>query len=76
LNLHEAEERISTAQLIVRQAQENLELASGRYAAGLGNPLEVTDAQITYSNAKTSHIQALSDYNVAVAGLEKAVGVR
>ncbi|MBA3070919.1 MAG: TolC family protein, partial [Nitrospirae bacterium] len=53
-----------------------LELANGRYAAGLGNPLEVTDAQIAYSNAKTSYIQALSDYNVAMAGLEKAMGVR
>jgi len=76
LNLREAEERISTAQLIVRQAQENLELANGRYAAGLGNPVEVTDSQIAYSNAKTSHIQALSDYNVATASLEKAMGVR
>ena len=76
LNLREAEERISTAQLTVRQAQENLELANGRYAAGLGNPLEVTDAQIAYSNAKTSYIQALSDYNVAMASLEKAMGVR
>ena len=76
LNLREAEERISTAQLIVKQAQENLELANGRYAAGLGNPVEVTDSQIVYSNAKTSHIQALSDYNVAIANLEKAMGVR
>ncbi|MCX5717262.1 MAG: TolC family protein [Nitrospirae bacterium] len=76
LNLREAEERISTAQLTVKQAQENLELANGRYAAGLGNPIEVTDAQISYSNAKTSHIQALSDYNVAMASLEKAMGVR
>ncbi len=76
LNLREAEERISTAQLIVRQAQENLELASGRYVAGLGNLLEVTDAQIVYSNAKTSYIQALSDYNIATASLEKAMGVR
>ena len=76
LNLREAEERISTAQLIVKQAQENLELANGRYAAGLGNPVEVTDSQIAYSNAKTSHIQALSDYNIATASLEKAMGVR
>lgn len=76
LNLREAEERIPTAQLIVKQAQENLELANGRYAAGLSSPVEVTDAQIAYSNAKTSHIQALSDYNIAMASLEKAMGVR
>jgi outer membrane protein TolC len=76
LNLKEAEERIPAAELIVKQAEENLELANGRYAAGLGNPIEVTDAQIAYSNAKTSYIQALSDYNVAMASLEKAMGVR
>ena len=76
LNLTEAAERIPAAELVVRQADENLELANGRYAAGLGNPVEVTDSQIVYSNAKTSHIQALSDYNVAIANLEKAMGVR
>lgn len=74
LNLQEAEERISTAELTVKQAEENLELANGRYTAGVGNPIEVTDAQVAYSNAKTAYIQALYDYKVARASLEKAMG--
>ena len=76
LNLREAEERISTAELTVRQAQENYEIANGRYAAGVGNPIEVTDAEVALANAKTSYIQALYDYKVSRASLEKAMGVR
>ncbi len=76
LKLTEAGESIPAAELIVRQAEENLELANGRYAAGVGNPVEVTDAQVSLSSAKTSYIQALYDYKIAHASLEKAMGVR
>lgn len=76
LNLKEAEERIPTAQLAVRQAEENYEIANGRYAAGVGNPIEVTDAELALNNAKTSYIQALYDYKVAEASLEKAMGTK
>jgi len=76
LNLQDAEERIPTAELAVRQAEENLDIANGRYAAGVGNPIEVTDAQVAYTSAKTAYIQALYDYKVAQSSLEKAMGVR
>ncbi|MFB3925497.1 MAG: TolC family protein [Syntrophales bacterium] len=76
LNMREARERISAAELTVRQATENLDIANGRYAAGVGNPIEVTDALVNYSNAKTSYNQALYDYKVAQASLDKAMGVR
>ncbi len=76
LKLTEAGESIPAAELIVRQAEENLELANGRYSAGVGNPVEVTDAQVSLSSAKTSYIQALYDYKIAHASLEKAMGVR
>ena len=75
-NLREAADRIVTVQLTVRQAQENVELANGRYASGVGNPIEVTDALVALSNAKTSHISALTDYKTAQASLEKAMGVK
>jgi len=76
LSLNEADERIVTAELTVRQAKENHEIATGRYAAGVGNPIEVTDAEVALSNARAAHIQALYDYKVAAASLEKAMGVR
>lgn len=76
LNLKEAEERIPTAKLTVQQAQENLDIANGRYAAGVGNPIEVTDAEVILNNARTAYIQALYDYKVAQASIEKAMGIR
>jgi len=76
LNLRAASERIPTAELGVQQATENLDIANGRYAAGVGNPIEVTDAQVSYTNSKTAYTQALYDYNVAAANLDKAMGVR
>jgi outer membrane protein len=76
LNLKEAADRIVTAEIIVRQAAENLELANGRYAAGVGSPIEVTDALVAVSNAKTSFGAALYDYKMAQATMEKATGER
>lgn len=74
LQLLQAKESIPTAELGVKQATENLEIATGRYNAGVGNPIEVTDAQITYSNAKNAFTQALYDYQVAAASLERSIG--
>ena len=74
LNLQEAADRIVTAELSVHQAIENLDLANGRYASGVGSPIEVTDALVSVSNAKLAHISALSDYRLAQASLEKAAG--
>jgi outer membrane protein TolC len=74
LGLDEAAERIATAALAVRQAQENLDLANGRYGAGVGSPIEVTDALVALSNAKTARISALYDYKTAQAALERATG--
>jgi len=74
LNLDEAASRFVTAEISVRQALENLDLANGRYASGVGNPIEVTDALVAASNAKTAQISALYDYKVAQASLERATG--
>lgn len=76
LNLIEAEERVRISDLVVRQAEENLELANGRFQVGVGNSVERTDAQVLLTDAKTSQIRALYDYTVAEARLEKAVGRR
>jgi outer membrane protein len=74
LNMLEAEERIPSAELSVRLAMDNMEIAEGRYKEGVGTPIEVTDARVTLSNAKTAHIQSLVDYKLAQAALEKAIG--
>ncbi len=75
LILAEAEERINVAKLTIGQAEENARIASGRYSAGVGSPVEVTDADILLVQAKASHIQALYDYRIAQVSIEQAIGV-
>ncbi|MFI5304307.1 MAG: TolC family protein [Nitrospiria bacterium] len=74
LNIFAGIQQIKTAQVIVQQSEENLDLAKGRYTAGVGAPIEITDAEVSYSNAKTSLVQALYNYNAAFAQFEKATG--
>ncbi|MEN6468503.1 MAG: TolC family protein [Smithella sp.] len=76
LNRREAFERIEAGRIIVRQAEETLELAHGRYATGVGSSIEITDAMIKLNNAKMTYITALSDFSIAEANLEKAIGVK
>ncbi len=76
LNLQAAAASISTAELAAKQAQENLDLANGRYAAGVGSPIEVSDAFATYVAAKASYTNALYNYRIDQAIIEKAMGMR
>jgi len=76
LNLRQAEESIRVSEQALIQAQENLALAEGRYSAGVGNIIEVTDAQVSLTSARANNIQALYTYKTAVAELEKAIGQR
>jgi len=74
LSVREAEARIPVAELLVRQAEENLTLAEGRYETGVGNVLEVADAVLAFNSAKVSHYQAQHDYSAALAKLEQSLG--
>ncbi|MDP2645301.1 MAG: TolC family protein [Desulfobacterales bacterium] len=74
LNLHEALERIAVTRKSIDQAQENYNLASGRYQVGAGQTLEINDAEVLLANARANHINALYDYKTAQARIEKAMG--
>jgi outer membrane protein len=76
LVVNEAQERIAAAQTAVASAQENFRLAQGRFDAGVGTILELTDAQLFLTQAQNVEAQALADYRIALARLERAVGQR
>jgi len=76
LNLGEAEERIGAAQKAVESAEENYQLARGRFDAGVANIIELTDAQLALTQAQSTEAQALSDYRIAIANLERSLGRR
>jgi outer membrane protein len=72
LNLTQALESIRVSQKGLQQARENIDLAEGRYTAGVGNIIELTDAQASVTTAEANHVQALSNYKTALAALEQA----
>jgi len=76
LSMQEAEKRIDTNKVAVGKAEEDLVIAREKYNAGVGTNLDVIDAQLALTQAKTNEIQALYDYNVSVAKIDKAIGLR
>lgn len=74
LSLIEADEAIVAARESERQAKENLDLALGRYRAGVGDSLEVSDAVTDYADARTSVNSCLYDHKAAITDLKKAMG--
>ncbi len=60
----------------VQQTLENFELADGRYTVGLGDFIELQQAQTNYNNAQLAFVQAVFDYNVAKEQFQKSMGVR
>ena len=72
----EADERIQAAQKAVESAQENFRLAQGRFDAGVGTILELTDAQLALTLAQNTEARALADYRIALYDLDRAVGLR
>jgi outer membrane protein len=74
--VEETQERILAAQTLVASAQENFRLAQGRFDAGVGTILELTDAQLALTQAQNTESQALADYRISLARLDRAVGQR
>ena len=70
----EAGERFGATEKAVESAQENLRLAQGRYDAGVGTILELTEAQLSLTNAEAESVRAVTDYRVGLAILDRVVG--
>ncbi len=73
-SLKEKKNKIPVAFLGMKQAKENYELSYGRYKVGVGNPVELKEAQVQYQNAQLMYYQTMYEYNTARATLEKAIG--
>lgn len=69
-----AQESIPVALSSMKQAKEQYDLASGRYKVGLGDAVELKDAENTYRTSQLSYYNTLTQYNVSAANLEKVVG--
>lgn len=70
----DAEQRIGASHAATVSAQENYRLAFERYKVGVGNTVELSQAEQTLVQAQGQEIQARFDYQVALAQLYKATG--
>lgn len=76
LNVHAAKATIGAAQEAVSNARNQLTLAEQRYAHGLGNAVELSDAQVAYTTARAQLVQAQFNLASARAQLLAALGDR
>jgi len=74
LDKKDAMERIEAQKENVRTAKENLEAIQKRYERGLVSDLDLRETRLALNQAEVEYSQALFDYNVALAELEKAIG--
>jgi outer membrane protein TolC len=70
----EAQEVLESQKKVQEQAEEALRLAIARNEAGAGTQLDVLSAQTALTEARSTQVQALHDYEVARARLERAIG--
>ncbi|MBQ9245843.1 TolC family protein [bacterium] len=68
-------EAIVIAKLALDQAKEQYRQVTGRYKAGVGDAIELKDGENTYLNARLDFYNAMLNYNVTVANLEKEIGL-
>jgi outer membrane protein TolC len=74
LNLRAAKDMIKLNELNLKQAQEDLENNELKFREGLITSLDLLDVQTTYQQVRTQYYQAIYDYNLAVAELNKVIG--
>ena len=74
--MKQLEKKIPLMHEKVQQTLENFELADGRYTVGLGNFIELQNAQTNYNTAQLDFVQAVFKYNVAREEFLKAMGVQ
>lgn len=72
--IEQAKKKIEGQDKAVAQAEKGYQIARSRYTNGLGTQLEVNDAELALTQSKVNYIQAVYDYNTAVADLEQLIG--
>ncbi|MBI5021306.1 MAG: TolC family protein [Ignavibacteriales bacterium] len=73
-NFNQSKERISVAHKGVSQAEENYRITNDKFKSGLALNSDLLDAEAAQMQAKWNYIQALVDFNLADARLQKAIG--
>jgi outer membrane protein len=69
-----AQEVLESQKTVQDEAEESLREAYARASAGTGTQLDVLDAETSLTQARSTQVQALHDYDAARARFERAIG--
>jgi outer membrane protein TolC len=72
MSLIEAKDLLNVQQETIQQAQESLRIANLQYKNGMLTSVELMDTELALTQAQTNYTNALNDYVIAIAKLEKA----
>jgi TolC family type I secretion outer membrane protein len=72
--LQTAMQRLKTSRDLLRDATESVDVAAGRYRAGIGNILDLLTAQAALENARAEEVQARADWFLSLAQLSHDTG--
>ena len=75
LNLNAAEQKIQSTHAAVEAGQEDFRIKTLRYRSGVGTNVDVLDAETALATARNNYVDALYNYNLSIATLEKAMGI-
>jgi outer membrane protein TolC len=75
LDLEVARRSIEVAGDAVRSSEEDLRLAQERFKIGEGTVLDVIDAQVNLTRARTDRVTAVHDARLAASALRNAIGI-
>lgn len=75
LDLEEAEKNIGFARIAIEQAEENYRLNQERYKVQVATSTDVLDAQGLLTRARTNYYNALAQYDMARARVERVIGL-
>ena len=73
--LQGSREAIEVARVGVEQAEENYRITDEQFQESIATSQEVLDAQTGQSRAQVNYYEALNSYNIAIARLERAMGI-
>ena len=76
LDLEDSSKQVEVAFTAIKRAEENYRVSAERYRERLGTGTEVLDAEALLTRARSDYAAALGDNAIALARLEKAMGVR
>jgi len=72
--IEQAMHRVQVQTKSIQQAEKGYEIAQVRYQNGVGTQLELNDADLALRQARTNYVQAVYDFQIAIADLQQLTG--